>query len=37
MRFRKATAADLSKDLSQLLDDLKEVLATKGRPTLPHP
>lgn len=31
MRFRKATAADLSKDLSQLLDDLKEVLATKGR------
>lgn len=31
MRFRKATAADLSNDLSQLLDDLKEVLATKGR------
>ena len=31
MRFRKANAADLSKDLSQLLDDLKEVLANKGR------
>lgn len=31
MRFRKANAADLSKDLSQLLDDLKEVLVTTGR------
>ncbi len=35
MRFRKANAADLSNDLSQLLDDLKEVLTTKGRDTDP--
>lgn len=31
MRFRKASTADLSNDISQLLDDLKEVLTTKGR------
>jgi ElaB/YqjD/DUF883 family membrane-anchored ribosome-binding protein len=31
MRFRKANTADLANDLSQLLDDLKEVLASKGR------
>ncbi|WP_043007608.1 YqjD family protein [Comamonas testosteroni] len=31
MRFRKANTADLTNDLSQLLDDLKEVLASKGR------
>lgn len=31
MRFRKANTADLSNDISQLLDDLKEVLATKGQ------
>ena len=31
MRFRKANTADLSNDISQLLDDLKEVLTTKGR------
>lgn len=30
MRFRKASVADLSNDISQLLDDLKEVLMTKG-------
>lgn len=30
MRFRKANTADLSKDLSQLLNDLRDVLATKG-------
>lgn len=30
MRFRKANTADLANDLSQLLDDLKEVLASKG-------
>ncbi|WP_427773454.1 DUF883 family protein [Comamonas thiooxydans] len=35
MRFRRANAADLSNDLSQLLDDLKEVLTTKGRDTDP--
>ena len=30
MRFRKANVADLSNDISQLLDDLKEVLTAKG-------
>lgn len=31
MRFRKADTADISNDLGQLLDDLREVLTTKGR------
>lgn len=35
MRFRKANAADLSKDLSQLLDDLKEVITSKEREASP--
>ncbi|MPS93305.1 hypothetical protein [uncultured Comamonas sp.] len=35
MRFRKANTADLANDLSQLLDDLKEVLASKGHDTDP--
>lgn len=29
MRYRKANTADLSSDLSQLLDDLREVLESK--------
>ena len=35
MIFRKANAADISSDLSQLLDDLKEVLTNEGRETEP--
>lgn len=35
VRFRKANTSDLSNDLSQLLDDLQDILTSKGRCTDP--
>lgn len=35
MRFRKANAADLSSDLSRLLDDLRDLLSSNRRDAAP--